>query len=82
MATMRILLVDDHVLFREGLAGLLNSQQDMQVVGEAGEVAEATRLAHSLQPELILMDVGLIGGTGIEAARSILADRPGPTSFS
>ena len=77
MATMRILLVDDHVLFREGLAGLLNSQQDMKVVGEAGEVAEATRLAHSLQPELILMDVGLIGGTGIEAARSILADRPG-----
>ena len=73
---MRILLVDDHVLFREGLAGLLKSQQDMQVVGEAGEVAEAIRLAHSLQPELILMDVGLTGGTGIDAARSILADRP------
>ena len=76
MPKMTIVLVDDHVLFREGLAGLLNLQQDMQVVGEAGEVSEAIRLARSLEPELVLMDVGLIGGSGIEAARTILADRP------
>jgi DNA-binding NarL/FixJ family response regulator len=73
---MRILLVDDHVLFREGLAGLLNAQTDMQVVGEAGVASEATLMARSLQPDLILMDVGLIGGSGIDAARAILAEQP------
>jgi DNA-binding NarL/FixJ family response regulator len=73
---VRILLVDDHVLFRDGLAGVLNSQQDMQVVGETGEVAEAIRLSHSLRPDLILMDVGITGGTGIDAARRILAEQP------
>lgn len=73
---MRVLLVDDHVLFREGLAGLLTSQPDFDLVGEAGSVAEAIRLAHDLQPDLVLMDFSLPDGTGLDATRAILADRP------
>ena len=73
---MRILLVDDHVLFREGLAGLLNSQPDLTVVGEAGSVPEAVALARKLQPDLVLLDLGLPPGSGLDAMRAILADRP------
>ena len=73
---MRIMLVDDHVLFREGLAGLLNGQPDMRVVGEAGAAPEALELARQVQPDLILMDVGLRTGNGVDAAASILAERP------
>jgi len=73
---MRIVLVDDHVLFREGLAGLLNSQPDLSVVGEAGSVPEAVALARKLQPDLVLLDLGLPPGSGLDAMRAILADRP------
>jgi DNA-binding NarL/FixJ family response regulator len=76
MSVLRILLVDDHILMREGLAELLNKQPDMEVVGEAGDAAEALRLAVALEPELVLMDVGLTGASGIDAARGILATRP------
>ena len=73
---MNILLVDDHVLFREGLASLLNAQPDLCVVGEAGSAPEAVELAHKLQPDLILMDVGLPEGSGVDATRAILGSRP------
>ena len=73
---MRILLVDDHILFREGLASLLKSQPDMSVVGDAGSVPEAVALARKLQPDLVLLDLGLPPTSGLDAMRAILADRP------
>lgn len=73
---MRILLVDDHVLFREGLVSLLNSQPDLSVVGQAGTVAEAVVMARSLKPDLILMDFGLPDGTGLDATQVILTHVP------
>jgi len=73
---MRILLVDDHVLFREGVQSLLAAQPDMDVIGEAGSVAEAIKLARQLHPELILMDFVLPDGTGLDATTAILADLP------
>jgi DNA-binding NarL/FixJ family response regulator len=73
---MRVLIVDDHVLFSEGLASLLNAQPDFSVVGQAGSVGEAIILARELCPDLILMDFGLPDGTGLEATQAILAERP------
>jgi len=76
---MRVLLVDDHALFREGLASLLSYQDDFDVVGEAGSADAAVEQARSLQPDLILMDIDLAGADGIEAARRITAEMPDMT---
>lgn len=73
---MRIMIVDDHILFREGLAGLLRSQEDMNVVGECGTVQEAVETALSVKPQVILMDFSLPDGTGLDATRAILRERP------
>ena len=73
---MRVLIVDDHILFREGLAGLLRSQTDMEVCGECGTVREAISLAAQEKPRVILMDFSLPDGTGLEATRAILAVLP------
>lgn len=73
---MRILLVDDHVLFREGLASLLDGQPDFSLIGEAGSVREAIVRARDLQPDLVLMDFSMPDGTGLDATRAILAERP------
>lgn len=73
---MKILLVDDHILFREGLASLLSTQVDMQVVGGANNVEESIEQARELGPDLILMDFGLPDGTGLEATEAILAEQP------
>lgn len=73
---MRVLLVDDHVLFREGLVSLLNSQSDLKVIGQAGSVREAIVMTHELHPDLVLMDFGLPDGTGLDATQTILADHP------
>jgi DNA-binding NarL/FixJ family response regulator len=72
----RILIVDDHILFREGLVGLLKNQPDFDVVGEAGTVSDACNKALDLQPNIILMDFSLPDGTGAEAAEKILATHP------
>jgi DNA-binding NarL/FixJ family response regulator len=73
---MRILIVDDHILFREGLVGLLDAQADMEVVGQCGTVQEAVEQAIQTKPNIILMDLSLPDGTGIEATHAILAELP------
>lgn len=73
---LHLMLVDDHVLFRGGLVRLLAAQPDIKVIGEAGSVREAIELARKLQPDLILMDLSLPDGTGVEATLAILAERP------
>lgn len=73
---VEILVVDDHILFREGLISLINSQPGFTVIGEASTVADAIRLAQELSPEIILMDYGLPDGTGVDAAKAILSARP------
>lgn len=77
MARTRILLVDDHALFREGLAGILSAQPDMEVIGEAGDGIEALVKARQLQPDLILMDIQMPGCDGLEATRLIKQEMPG-----
>jgi len=73
---MKILLVDDHVLFREGLASLLSAQPNLTIIGAAKSVHEAIKMARELKPDLILMDFSLPDGTGAEATQAILAEQP------
>ncbi len=69
--TMRVLLVDDHAVVRSGLRLLLGAEKDVEVVGEASTAREAIRLAETVQPDVILMDIGLPDLSGIEATREI-----------
>jgi DNA-binding NarL/FixJ family response regulator len=73
----RILLVDDHELFREGLAGLVNAQPDLVVVGQAGDGLEALTLARDLRPDLVVMDINMPICDGLEATRLIHTALPG-----
>jgi DNA-binding NarL/FixJ family response regulator len=72
----RLLVVDDHEVVRQGLVSMLDRRPNLQVVGEAGTVAEAIESARRLQPDLIVMDVRLPDGSGIEACREIRAEMP------
>ena len=71
-----VLVVDDHPLFRDGVAMLVNRQDDMHVVGEAGHGAEAVELCLALSPDVVLMDLQMPHMGGIEAVRAIRAARP------
>lgn len=71
MSKIRLLLVDDHSILRAGLKMLLNSQPDMEVVGEAGDGAEAVKMAQETQPDVVIMDLTMPGEGGIEATRRI-----------
>jgi two-component system, NarL family, response regulator DevR len=73
---LRLLLVDDHEVVRQGLAAVLGRRENFQVVGEAANVAEAIELADRFRPDLIVMDVRLPDGSGIEACREIRAEHP------
>ena len=73
---IRILLVDDHALVRQGIRGLLDVQQDFQVVGEAQDGLEAIEYARTLHPDIIVMDVNMPKLNGIEATRRIVQEFP------
>jgi DNA-binding NarL/FixJ family response regulator len=68
---IRVMVVDDHDLFRDGVVSLIHGQPDMEVVGEAGHGLEALVLAQSLRPDVILLDINMPGTGGLEAARLI-----------
>jgi DNA-binding NarL/FixJ family response regulator len=74
--SIRVLIADDHPLFRDGMRGLLGSLADMEVVGEASSGEQAIELARELQPDVILMDIKMPGINGIEATREILHVSP------
>jgi DNA-binding NarL/FixJ family response regulator len=76
MNPIRVLLVDDQPLFREGLRTLLAAQPGLEVVGEAGNGEEAVRLALSLRPEVVLMDLRMPVLDGVAATRQLHASRP------
>jgi DNA-binding NarL/FixJ family response regulator len=73
---LRLLLVDDHEVVRQGLAAVISRRENFQVVAEAGTVAEAIDAAERFRPDLIVMDVRLPDGSGIEACREIRAEHP------
>jgi two-component system nitrate/nitrite response regulator NarL len=74
--SLRVLIVDDHTLFRRGLSSLLARDGRIVVVGDAADVGQAQRRALELQPDLILLDNHLPGVTGVEAIRSLLEVAP------
>ena len=73
---LRVLLVDDHEVVRDGIRALLHATEDIAVVAEAASVAEAIAQARSTKPDVVVMDVRLADGSGIEATREIRALRP------
>lgn len=76
MDTIRILLVDDHEVVRDGLRRMLELEADMEVVGEAADAKEALTQAELLHPEVILMDIKLPGTDGIELTRQLKSRQP------
>lgn len=73
---IRIMIVDDHPVVRQGLRGMLEAEPDLAVVGDAGSGAEAVALNRRVDPEVILMDLRMPGLNGVEATREILAETP------
>ncbi len=76
MGELRIVLADDHVLFRKGVAAVLALRPDLKVVGEASDAREAIEVAKAATPDVILMDLRMPGGSGLEATRAIKAQWP------
>jgi len=76
MSAVRILVADDHPLYRRGLAALLNAQRDWEVVAEEGDGLAAVTAARSHSPDVVVIDLNMPGLDGIEATRRIVADMP------
>ena len=75
--TIRVFLLDDHEIVRTGLRSLLESTDDIEVIGEAGTVAEALSRIPALRPDVAILDVRLPDGSGVEVCRDIRAQLPG-----
>ena len=73
---LRILLAEDHVTVRDGLKRLVNEQEDMEVVAEAGDGREAARLAQQLLPDVAVMDISMPGWDGVKATRKLAETCP------
>ena len=78
MAKIKVMLVEDHVLLREGTRELLDREEDLEVIAEAGDGEEAIRLANKHHPDVILMDIAIPKLNGLEATRRIKAVTPEP----
>jgi DNA-binding NarL/FixJ family response regulator len=76
MIKIRCLVVDDHVLLRQGVRRLLEGEPDFDVVGDAGDAAEALQSVRTLQPDIVLMDIGMSGMSSFEAVRIIRKEFP------
>jgi DNA-binding NarL/FixJ family response regulator len=76
MKKIRILLADDHAVLRAGIRALLETQPDLEVIGEAGDGREAIWRARELEPDVVVMDIGMPGLDGLAATREILAANP------
>ncbi|HVP04692.1 MAG TPA: response regulator transcription factor [Dehalococcoidia bacterium] len=76
MKRLRLLLVDDHALFREGLSALFSYEDGFEVVGEAEDAAGAIAQARALSPDIVLMDIDLPDEDGVSVTRKILAEMP------
>src|SRR2546428_7440477 len=76
VASIRVLIVDDHAVFSDALATILRTEPGVEVVGKGGTVQEAIDGAPALQPDVVLLDVHMPDGSGIEAAATIKKERP------
>jgi len=74
---IRVILVDDHAILREGLASLLEGEEDIAVVGQAGEGGECLRLVGDLRPDVVILDINLPGMSGIDVCHSVKERYPG-----
>ena len=75
--TIRVFLVDDHEIVRRGIADLLDAEADLEVVGEAGTVAQARARIAATQPDVVVLDVRLPDGSGIDVCREVRNTQPG-----
>ncbi|HHW14904.1 MAG TPA: response regulator transcription factor [Firmicutes bacterium] len=75
--SIRVVLVDDHAVVREGLAAVLGRHPELEVVGQAGSAAEAVEVSGATQPDVVVMDIRMPGGSGIDACREITSRWPG-----
>jgi DNA-binding NarL/FixJ family response regulator len=77
MSKIQVLLTDDHTMFRQGVRNLLSAEQDIEVMGEAGNAFDAVALSRETHPDVVLMDIGMEGLSCFEATRQIRKESPG-----
>jgi len=76
MSKIRVLITDDHAMFRQGVRTLLAAEPDLEIAGEAKDAAEAVNLSRQNRPDVVLMDIGMTGMSSFEATRVIRKERP------